>query len=732
MKKRLLPLVLLVSLLALAVEAIPSVTNIEHLAPAIVNNSQTNITLMTFTLTTIENFPAGRWSGSGAFRATTYTGAPGDISKVSLYADDGNNMFSSNDTLCGSATTAYNNQFSFKPGVDCNLDTNVSKKFFVVIDIASSAQTGNAVDLRIDAYNLSFMSGLAPTSAINPAGQAYVNAIIPDTTNPVTTHNIPTAWQNALFTVQLVCTDSQSGCGSLNALVNGTLSSTAENTLNVQISTEGIHTIEFWSVDNTGNEEAHQTKNLSVDLTRPALINFTTNTSLANQNDVLQITITFSDTLSGIEHGVSPVISWENLPAMCDGTFTQTNYSGNVWRGTTVVPANCDGTATIVVADTQDIAGNRITETNGGSFTIDNTAPATPSLVIPLNNALLNNDSLTNSSVNFSWSVSNISDVDQFAVQIATNSNFSSIISEVNTTATSVLRNLSEDVYYWRVISYDAVGNAANSSSNMFELSSRFIEIFTVNVTAGGVTTPVTAGLSLVINTTQNSTLFIAVTESEAGLPNGFTDRVGSEYELSITDFDNVSWPVELNIYYNDSVIAGLDESSLRIGWFLNNWSVFPANTSGVNLSENFAWTDTNTFIHISLFANEIPAPFQPSTSLTKRGPRSSDNGRSSSAKSSTASTSQGETTSSEQSTAQATQIDEPVKEALTPILERKEAKQREDAPVELEPESSSTGLITTGIIAAALIALAGYGLSRRKKGKGELETSLHNVRKGM
>ena len=592
--------VILLSILLLPIvyAAGPTVTNIEHLAPSIVEQGDTNVALMTFTLTTGEAYPSGKWTGSGAFKAATYTGSPYDLSKVALYADNGDASFTAVDTLCGSATTAYLGKYSFKPTLACNLDTGTPKKFYVVVDIANNATIGNAIDLRIDANDLTFVGGTAPATAINPAGQAYVHEIIPDETPPTTTHNAPETWQGASVAVLFTCTDTQSGCDTVQAMLDGVNSTATGNTLSVAVVGDGAHTIEYWSIDNTGNEESHKTITVSIDTQKPTLDGFGLSENAGKQGDIITLSATFEDSPSGLEYSVSPLITWENEPAACDGAFVQTSYSGNAWSGTFTVPAACDGTAKIVIADIQDKAGNKIVQISPSNFTIDNTPPPAPTLISLLNNQLTNDNTPT-----FNWTTSS-SDVDHYLFQLSASASFATLAineSVDDTQYTSTV--LADGTYYWRVASVDAVGHTTYSGSHAFILSQKYINIHQIDLSPGDQLV-VAEGAQVKITVNESATLFIATMTDTPGVPAGFDDDCGQEYDFSITNPNAVDWSVELRMLYNSSTINGLDENSLEVAWYDTSWETFPSTDVGINTAADYAWATTDTFIHIGCFGN--------------------------------------------------------------------------------------------------------------------------------
>jgi hypothetical protein len=106
-----------------------------------------------------------------------------------------------------------------------------------------------------------------------------------------------------------------------------------------------------------------------------------------------------------------------------------------------------------------DLTGNQGVFSTYDSFGIDNTAPSVPNLISPINNA-----SLADSFVQFYWNHSsdNVSGVNNYWLQVANDSNFTSPIDTTtsDTTITMILRNIK----YWHVKAIDQADNASNWS----------------------------------------------------------------------------------------------------------------------------------------------------------------------------------------------------------------------------------------------------------------------------
>jgi len=85
---------------------------------------------------------------------------------------------------------------------------------------------------------------------------------------PSTTDNAPTDWMNKDVTVLLDATDSGSGVASTHYIVNHGEEKTGNS---VVLTEEGVHKLEYWSVDKAGNVEERHTATVKIDKTGPNL-----------------------------------------------------------------------------------------------------------------------------------------------------------------------------------------------------------------------------------------------------------------------------------------------------------------------------------------------------------------------------------------------------------------------------------------------------------------------------
>ena len=157
-----------------------------------------------------------------------------------------------------------------------------------------------------------------------------------DTAAPVTTTNVSDQWRNASVTATLSATDDFSGVRASYYRLNG--GATTTYTAGIAVTTEGTHTIQYWSSDNYGNVEATKTASVRVDKTAPSTSD---NTPPTWQRTPFSVSLVASDALSG------PSTTRYTL----NSSSTAAEYSGPISIAT-------DGVTTIKYSTT-DKAGNK-------------------------------------------------------------------------------------------------------------------------------------------------------------------------------------------------------------------------------------------------------------------------------------------------------------------------------------------------------------------------------------
>ena len=182
----------------------------------------------------------------------------------------------------------------------------------------------------------------ASASVSDRAGNASTGTVHAkiDMTPPVTTATAPSGWNGSGVTVTFDASDNLSGIDATNFVLDGGATQTGAN---VQIDGDGDHTVEFWSTDVAGNEEAHHTIHVLIDETAPAISHTQdpdANVDGWNRGDVT-VTFVCSDDRSGIASCTGPsTLTGEGLGQTVTGTAV--DAAGNT--ATDVATVNIDRT----------------------------------------------------------------------------------------------------------------------------------------------------------------------------------------------------------------------------------------------------------------------------------------------------------------------------------------------------------------------------------------------------
>ena len=224
-------------------------------------------------------------------------------------------------------------------------------------------------------YGFGALSAAQTVTAYNNAGLTASDTftVTPDTTAPSTTDNtgtIGSAWRNSAATVTLSPSDSGAGVSATYYTTDGSTptTSSAQGT-SVNLTSNGVYTVKYFSVDRVGNAEPVQTAGtqIRVDLTNPtgptvslsesspfAHVSGTTIYVKTGQSGTYTVQAATSDVLSGVQK--------VSFPGGVDDTVAP--YE------TTYALDDLTGSQTVTVSD---IAGN--TSSNGFDVTADDTAP---------------------------------------------------------------------------------------------------------------------------------------------------------------------------------------------------------------------------------------------------------------------------------------------------------------------------------------------------------------------
>ena len=165
-------------------------------------------------------------------------------------------------------------------------------------------------------------AGLTTTATSSPA----VNI---DRTAPTTgISGASNTWVNGNVTVNLAATDNLSGVASTTYTVDA---GAAQAGTSLTLSTEGDHTVTYFSTDKAGNAEAVQTAHVKIDKTAPTISHAFTPVSYEDgawTNQDVTVTFTCSDQGgSGVAGCTAPVS--KNTEGTYDVTGTATDGAGN-------------------------------------------------------------------------------------------------------------------------------------------------------------------------------------------------------------------------------------------------------------------------------------------------------------------------------------------------------------------------------------------------------------------
>jgi Bacterial Ig domain/Chitobiase/beta-hexosaminidase C-terminal domain/Bacterial Ig-like domain/PASTA domain len=200
-------------------------------------------------------------------------------------------------------------------------------------------------------YGFGDLSGSQTVTAYNNAGLSASDTftVTSDTTAPATTDDtgtIGSAWRNTPVTVTLNPSDSGAGVAATYYTTDGSTPTTSSSQgTSVDLTSNGVYTIKYFSVDRVGNAEAVKTAGtqIRVDLTNPSAPALTLSESSAfahvidttvyvksGQTGTYTVAATSSDPLSGINKmrfpgGVDDTVSpYQTIYALDDLTGTQT------------------------------------------------------------------------------------------------------------------------------------------------------------------------------------------------------------------------------------------------------------------------------------------------------------------------------------------------------------------------------------------------------------------------
>ena len=240
---------------------------------------------------------------------------------------------------------------------------------------ATEANSDGSWSVESIPYYEPWYCGQYPVLAVDPAGMAhaFVRAVIdrdqegfplfglahvwvtsvvktPDVTPPTTSHVLSgtsglNGWYVSDVGVSLSATDDSSGVASTSYSTDGG-SIWFTYTGTITVSTEGVSSIQYKSIDNAGNEETPKSVEIKIDKTAP--------------------------TISGSRSPGPNGFGWNNGDVTV--SFTASDSGSDLASVTSPVTLMSEGEGQSVSGTATDVAGNTATTTVGG-INIDKTAP---------------------------------------------------------------------------------------------------------------------------------------------------------------------------------------------------------------------------------------------------------------------------------------------------------------------------------------------------------------------
>ena len=218
--------------------------------------------------------------------------------------------------LSGSPTTSPNANGWYKGNVTIDWSCTDALSGIDGSCPADSTIPGDGTGLTASA-SVSDRAGNATTALSSPAVRI-------DSAAPLTTASAPSGWSSTGVTVELSASDGLSG---VDATYYALGAGATQAGTSVSIDDEGQHVLEFWSVDEAGNEEAHRTLEVRIDRTAPSISHVIAPDANVNGWHSAEVTVTFTctDTLSGVASCTDPqLVSGEAAGQLVTGSAVDT------------------------------------------------------------------------------------------------------------------------------------------------------------------------------------------------------------------------------------------------------------------------------------------------------------------------------------------------------------------------------------------------------------------------
>jgi parallel beta-helix repeat protein len=262
-----------------------------------------------------------------------------------------------------------------------------------------------------------------------------------DITPPFTVNDYNGLWQNTDFAINLTAVDDLSGVKDTYYAIDGGQTTTLRINGQPYISTESSnHTLEYWSADNTGNEEPHHVLiNVKLDKTPP------TGSIQINNDDDYTTSITVLLNLSATD-SLSEIAQMQFSHDGATYSAVEAYSTSKTWNLTA-----SDGIKTVFVTYL-DAANN--TQTYNDTILLD-IGPPILSIMSPRMGAQINSASVT-----VEWNGTDAGfGIDHFELTLDTNSPIN-----VGTSQSFTLEGLSDGDHTVAIKAFDKLGQASEQS----------------------------------------------------------------------------------------------------------------------------------------------------------------------------------------------------------------------------------------------------------------------------
>ena len=201
-----------------------------------------------------------------------------------------------------------------------------------------------------------------------------ISPFIADLNSPTTFDDYDDFWHTTDFTINLTATDDLTGVAETYYKINDESTKTVTTDGQPLITTDGANNIlEYWSVDNTGNEESHHVlTGIRLDKSYPTIETPSrTPEGEVSPDQSVEVSANVTDAVSGIEnvtlyYTINDGVTWTDL---------RMNYSSSTKLYNAIVPQQEAGTLVRFKIVAHDNAGN--------NATLDGTEPYCVYQVIP-------------------------------------------------------------------------------------------------------------------------------------------------------------------------------------------------------------------------------------------------------------------------------------------------------------------------------------------------------------